>query len=344
MRMAGRFPRADGRPIGGETATKNVIEVTDLEHSFGDVKAVDGISFTVEEGEIFSFLGPNGAGKSTTINVLTTQLPCQSGSARVCGFDVRTDRQSVKRSIGIVFQDEVLDRDMTVRETLEFHGRIYSMPRDLRLEREAELIELVELDEKVDVRTKHLSGGMKRRLEIARGLMTRPKVLFLDEPTIGLDPQTRLRIWDYIKRVNEEGTTIFLTTHYMDEADLLSDRIEIVDHGRIITSGTSESLKNTLGEDMLYLETGDDLRALEAAQRVKEVSEVKRTSKGLELILSSDGAKVMPKVLRSIEKEQIDILSVRMKKPSLDDVFVHYTGREIRDGPAENSMHRPRRH
>lgn len=323
--------------------TNSIIEVKDLEHSFGDVKAVDKVSFTVEEGEIFSFLGPNGAGKSTTINVLTTQLPCQAGTARVCGFDVRTDRQSVKKSIGIVFQDEVLDRDMTVRETLEFHGRIYSMPRSVRLAREKELLELVELEQKVDVRTKHLSGGMKRRLEIARGLMTRPRVLFLDEPTIGLDPQTRLRIWDYIKSINEEGTTIFLTTHYMDEADRLSDRIEIIDHGKIIVSGTAESLKNTLGKDMIYLETEDDDKAVEIARAIPEVFQAKRTSKGLELILNTDGSKVMPTVLRSIEDVGIEILSVKMKKPSLDDVFVHYTGREIRDGPAENGLPKLRR-
>jgi ABC-2 type transport system ATP-binding protein len=321
-----------------------IIEVENLEHSFGDFKAVDNISFSVEEGEIFSFLGPNGAGKSTTINVLTTQLACQKGSAKVCGLDVRTKPHDVKKSIGIVFQDEVLDRDLTVRETLEFHGRIYSMPRDQRLAREKELIDLVELEEKVNERTKNLSGGMKRRLEIARGLMTRPRVLFLDEPTIGLDPQTRLRIWDYIKGINEEGTTIFLTTHYMDEADRLSDRVEIIDHGKIIVSGTTESLKNTLGEDMMYLETVDDEKAAVAAKSVSEVSEVKRMSSGLELILSADGAKVMPKVLRSIEKEGIGILSVKMKKPSLDDVFVHYTGRELRDGPAENFKLRLGRH
>ena len=321
-----------------------IIEVENLEHSFGEFKAVDNISFSVEEGEIFSFLGPNGAGKSTTINVLTTQLACQKGSAKVCGLDVRTRPHDVKKSIGIVFQDEVLDRDLTVRETLEFHGRIYSMPRDQRLAREKELIELVELGEKVNERTKNLSGGMKRRLEIARGLMTRPRVLFLDEPTIGLDPQTRLRIWDYIKGINEEGTTIFLTTHYMDEADRLSDRVEIIDHGKIIASGTSESLKNTLGEDMMYLETADDEKAILAAKRVAEVSEVKRMSSGLELILSADGAKVMPKVLRSIENDGIGIVSVKMKKPSLDDVFVHYTGREIRDGPPETRMPKPRRH
>ena len=324
--------------------TTNVIEVSDLEHSFSDVKAVDKVSFTVEEGEIFSFLGPNGAGKSTTINVLTTQLPCQAGTARVCGHDVRKDRQAVKKSIGIVFQDEVLDRDMTVRETLEFHGRIYSMPKDQRLAREKELIELVELEDKLNVRTKYLSGGMKRRLEIARGLMTRPRVLFLDEPTIGLDPQTRLRIWDYIKKVNEEGTTIFLTTHYMDEADMLSDRIEIIDHGRIIASGTAESLKNALGNDMIYLETEDNVRSARISQQIDRVKAVKQTAKGLELILSADGSKVMPTILRRIEDEDIDILSVRMKKPSLDDVFVHYTGREMREEASNGNFHRRRRH
>lgn len=315
-----------------------IIEVQGLTHSFGDFKAVDDISFTVEEGEIFSFLGPNGAGKSTTINVLTTQLDCQKGSAKVCGFDVKKNPHEVKKSIGIVFQDEVLDRDLTVRETLEFHGRIYSMPRDQRLAREKELIELVELEEKVNERTKNLSGGMKRRLEIARGLMTRPRVLFLDEPTIGLDPQTRLRIWDYIKGVNEEGTTIFLTTHYMDEADRLSDRIEIIDHGRIIASGTADSLKNTLGKDMIYLETADDDKAMAITKGVPEVSNAKRMPKGIELILNVDGSKVMPSILRAVEDGGIEIASVKMKKPSLDDVFVHYTGREIRDGPAETGF------
>jgi len=318
-----------------------IIEVEHLVHSFGDFRAVDDVSFSVEEGEIFSFLGPNGAGKSTTINVLTTQLTCQQGSAKVCGFDVRTRPHDVRKSIGIVFQDEVLDRDLTVRETLEFHGRIYSMPRDQRLAREKELIALVELEEKVDERTKNLSGGMKRRLEIARGLMTRPKVLFLDEPTIGLDPQTRLRIWDYIKGVNEEGTTIFLTTHYMDEADRLSDSIQIIDHGKIIATGTAESLKNALGEDMIYLETKDDERAREIAHNIRDVSEAKRTSQGVELILKSDGAKAIPGVLRALEAERIGILSVKMKKPSLDDVFVHYTGREMRD-LSEGNNHKPK--
>ena len=203
---------------------------------------------------------------------------------------------------------------------------------------------MVELEEKVNVRTKHLSGGMKRRLEIARGLMTRPKVLFLDEPTIGLDPQTRLRIWDYIKGINEEGTTIFLTTHYMDEADALSDRIEIIDYGRIIARGTSESLKDTLGKDMIYLNSADDSRAETVARAMADVTQVNKTSKGLELILSADGGNVMPAVLRAMAREGIEIVSVRMKKPSLDDVFVHYTGREMRADAPESLSARRRRH
>ncbi|HVP24899.1 MAG TPA: ATP-binding cassette domain-containing protein, partial [Methanomicrobiales archaeon] len=230
-----------------------IIEVRGLSHSFGDVVAVDSISFTVRKGEIFSFLGPNGAGKSTTINVLTTLLPIQKGEVRIAGHDVSAEPGEVRKAIGIVFQEETLDRDLTVREILEFHGKLYSMPREERHRRIDEMIRLVELEKKRDVLIKHLSGGMKRRLEIARGLMTRPMVLYLDEPTLGLDPQSRLRVWDYIRQVNREGTTIFLTTHYMDEADSLSDRISIIDHGKIIVTGTSDELKNALGEDMIYL-------------------------------------------------------------------------------------------
>ena len=237
-----------------------IISVKDLYHRYGDFTAVDGISFEVKEGEIFSFLGPNGAGKSTAINVLITLLPVQEGSATVAGYNVAEDPQNVRESIGIVFQDVTLDRDMTCREILEFHGNLYRMPKAERKKRIDELLSLVQLENKQDTRTKQLSGGMKRRLEIARGLMTRPRVLFLDEPTIGLDPQTRMRMWDYIKAVNREGTTIFLTTHYMDEADHLSDRISIIDKGQIIATGAPYELKNTLGEDLIYLETSDMAR------------------------------------------------------------------------------------
>jgi ABC-2 type transport system ATP-binding protein len=307
-----------------------IIEVRDLSHSFGDVVAVDSVSFTVMRGEIFSFLGPNGAGKSTTINVLTTLLPIQKGEVQIAGHDVASEPGQVRKAIGIVFQEETLDRDLTVWETLEFHGRLYSMPRDERRARIEEMIRLVELEKKRDVLIKHLSGGMKRRLEIARGLMTRPEVLYLDEPTLGLDPQSRLRVWDYIRQVNREGTTIFLTTHYMDEADSLSDRISIIDHGKIIASGTSDELKNALGEDMIYLETGDDAKTAGILGSLPDVRDVKPSFRGLSVTLNNEGTKTLPVVLDRLKEGGILIRSANLKKPTLDDVFVHFTGREIR--------------
>ena len=314
---------------------ENIIEVKDLEFKYGDFKAVDGVSFFVREGEIFSFLGPNGAGKSTVINILTTLLPMQTGIAQVAGFDVAREPDQVRRSIGIVFQDETLDRDLTVWETLEFHGRIYSMPKDERKRRVEEMIKLVELEDKRDVRTRHLSGGMKRRLEIARGLMTRPKVLFLDEPTIGLDTQTRQRMWDYIKMVNESGTTIFLTTHYMDEADLVSNWIDIMDHGKIIASGTPIKLKNALGQDMIYLETSDNIATTDMLKALSAVRNVKATAHGLIVTINTDGTHCLPIIMNKLKEKGIDITSVNLKKPTLDDVFVHFTGRDIRNAGAE---------
>jgi ABC-2 type transport system ATP-binding protein len=317
--------------------TGTIIEVDGLYHRFGDVAAVDGISFSVKEGEIFSFLGPNGAGKSTAINVLITLLRIQQGIATVAGYNVRTDPQKVRNSIGIVFQDVTLDRDMTCREILEFHGRLYRMPSAERKQRIDELLTLVQLDTKRNVRTKHLSGGMKRRLEIARGLMTRPKVLFLDEPTIGLDPQTRMRMWDYIKAVNEEGATIFLTTHYMDEADRLSDRISIIDHGRIIVTGTPYELKNTLGEDLIYLET-DDLPGTRAALlAMDQVKELNEKSRGIVAMLNGDGTKILPQIIEILAGRRIRVNVANLKKPSMDDVFLHFTGRELRDEGAEKA-------
>lgn len=319
-----------GTPVSGG---QPIIEVKNLEHSYGDFKAVDGISFAVKEGEIFSFLGPNGAGKSTTINILITLLSLQKGEASIAGFDVTKDPQKVRESIGVVFQDITLDRDMTVQEILEFHGRLYNMPREERRKRIDELLRLVQLEAKKDERTKNLSGGMKRRLEIARGLMTRPKVLFLDEPTLGLDPQTRMRMWDYIKGVNKEGTTIFLTTHYMDEADQLSDRISIIDHGRIITSGTSYGLKNTLGQDLIYLETSDNEAAIRILQGLPNVRNIKSKTKGFVLMVNEDGTKVLPVIIDTLRDKGIELSTINLKKPSMDDVFVFYTGKEFRDEP-----------
>jgi ABC-2 type transport system ATP-binding protein len=319
------------------TESEAIITVENLEFSYGDFKAVDGISFTVKKGEIFSFLGPNGAGKSTAINVLITLLALQKGKASVAGYDVTKDPQKVRESIGIVFQEITLDRDMTVWESLEFHGKLYSMPHADRRKRIEELLTLVQLENKRDVRTKNLSGGMKRRLEIARGLMTRPKVLFLDEPTIGLDPQTRMRMWDYIKDVNKEGTTIFLTTHYMDEADQLSDQISIIDNGKIIISGTSWELKNTLGQDIIYLETSDNDAAIQLIRDLSSVKDITSKTRGFLVSVNEDGTKVLPTIMESLHNAGIGIDTVNLKKPSMDDVFVHYTGKEIRDEPIGKS-------
>ena len=319
------------------TENEAIITVENLEFSYGDFKAVDGISFTVKKGEIFSFLGPNGAGKSTAINVLITLLALQKGNASVAGYDVTKDPQKVRESIGIVFQEITLDRDMTVWESLEFHGKLYSMHHADRRNRIEELLTLVQLENKRDVRTKHLSGGMKRRLEIARGLMTRPKVLFLDEPTIGLDPQTRMRMWDYIKDVNKEGTTIFLTTHYMDEADQLSDQISIIDNGKIIISGTSWQLKNTLGQDIIYLETSDNDTAIQLLRNLPSVKDITTKTRGFLVSVNEDGTKVLPTIMEHLLNAGIGIDTVNLKKPSMDDVFVHYTGKEIRDEPIGKS-------
>ncbi len=319
--------------------SERIIEVKDLEYKYGDFKAVDGVCFFVREGEIFSFLGPNGAGKSTVINILTTLLPVQKGSVTIVGYDLAKEPQEVRRSIGIVFQDETLDRDLTVWETLELHGRIYSMPKSQRKERIEEIIKLVELEEKRNVRTRFLSGGMKRRLEIGRGLMTRPKVLFLDEPTIGLDTQTRRRLWDYIKKVNDSGTTIFLTTHYMDEADLVSNWIDILDHGKIIASGDPTKLKDALGNDMIYLDTSDNARAEEMLRGMKAVRNVKAAAAGLAVTINADGTRCLPIIMNRLRERGIDIVSVNLKKPTLDDVFVHYTGRDIREAGA-GKLHR----
>ncbi len=319
--------------------SERIIEVKDLEYSYNGFKAVDGVCFFVREGEIFSFLGPNGAGKSTVINILTTLLPMQKGSVTIAGFDLAREPQQVRRSIGIVFQDETLDRDLTVRETLELHGRIYSLPGQQRRERIEEIIQLVELEDKRDVRTRFLSGGMKRRLEIGRGLMTRPRVLFLDEPTIGLDTQTRRRMWEYIKKVNESGTTIFLTTHYMDEADGVSDWIDILDRGKIIASGEPARLKDALGRDMIYLDTSDNDKAERLLSGLKAVRSVKSGPTGIAVTINSDGTRCLPHIMSLLVSQGLDIVSVNLKKPTLDDVFVHYTGRDIRDAGA-GKLHR----
>ena len=244
---------------------KNMIEVNNLTKKFGDFIAVDGISFSVAEGEIFAFLGPNGAGKSTTIKILTALLHPTDGAVTLNGYDPVSHPDLVRRTFGIVFQDPSLDDELTAWENMEFHGVLYDVPDKLRRERTEQLLKFVELWDRKDSFVKEFSGGMKRRLEIARGLLHHPKVIFLDEPTLGLDPQTRNHMWTYLKELNKnEGTTIFFTTHYMEEADRIAQRIAIIDHGKIIASGTSQELQQqtstqSLEEAFLAL-TGKTIR------------------------------------------------------------------------------------
>jgi ABC-2 type transport system ATP-binding protein len=258
----------------------NIIEVKDLTKSFGGVHAVNGISFSVEQGTTFALLGPNGAGKSTTVKMLTTLLRPTSGSILVGGFDATKKPNAVRRTFGIVFQDPSLDEDLTAWENMELHGTLYGVPREKRRMRIEDLLRFVELYDRCHSYVREFSGGMKRRLEIARGLLHHPKIIFLDEPTLGLDPQTRNHIWEYLRRLKEhDGITVFFTTHYMEEAERNADSVAIVDHGSIVASGTGEELKRQTHKDTLedaFLElTGRDVRA-ESASTLEHLRVMRR--------------------------------------------------------------------
>lgn len=249
--------------------TENIIEVKNLVKSFKDLKAVDDISFSVKKGDIFAFLGPNGAGKSTTIKILTTLLEADSGEIKVNGFSPKKDKDDIRKSFGIVFQDPSVDDDLTAWENMEFHALLYGISKDKRQIKIEELLKFVELWDRRNDLVKKFSGGMRRRLEIARGLLHHPKILFLDEPTLGLDPQTKNHMWTYIKDINKkEGMTVFFTTHYMDEAEKMAKNVAIIDHGKIVAQGTVESLKKETKtknlEDAFLVLTGDVIREEEA--------------------------------------------------------------------------------
>lgn len=307
----------------------DIIEVEEISKKFGSLTAVDKVSFTVKEGEIFGFLGPNGAGKTTTINMLCTLLKPTSGKATVNGFDVAKQRADVRRSIGLVFQEPTLDEYLTAEQNLRFHAYAYKVPKNEREKRIDDLLELVELSDRRKSKVSTFSGGMKRRLEMARGLLHNPKVLFLDEPTLGLDPQNRRHIWDHILGLRKKhNLTIFLTTHYMDEAENCN-RITVIDHGQIVALDTPDKLKDMVGGDLVTLKAEDNDAA------IKELKEKYK----LEPIIEKDnivftvpqGDKFLVKLMKGF---QSNLESISIRRPTLDDVFLKLTGRAIRDEEA----------
>ncbi|MGD0882482.1 MAG: ATP-binding cassette domain-containing protein [Acidimicrobiales bacterium] len=309
--------------------TQRAIDVHALTKRYGELTAVDGIDFSVGQGEVFAFLGPNGAGKSTTIKMLCTLALPTAGHALVAGFDVTSDAKSVRRHIGLVFQEQTLDDQLTAEENLRFHAVLYGVPHHQVESRISRVLDLVALSDRRKDLVSTYSGGMARRLEIARGMLHTPKILFLDEPTVGLDPQTRALIWDDIQRLRkEEGVTIFLTTHYMDEAEY-AERIAIIDHGSIIALDTPDALKASVGTDTVSIETTDD----EAARTALTAAgyDVERTEDGLIAFVADEEAAVGP----IVSAAGVPVRTVRAHRPTLDDVFLHFTGREIREQHAE---------
>ena len=313
----------------------HAIKVDSLSKNFEKFKAVDNISFEIEEGEIFGFLGPNGAGKSTTMMILTTLLKPTSGNASVQGFDVVTEAKKVRENIGFVQQEIGVDEYLTGRENLIFQSRISQMPKELVKSRIDEVISLVELEEKQNEAAITYSGGMRKRLDIACGLIHRPRVLFLDEPTVGLDIQTRRKIWEYIRKIHKEfEMTLFVSTHYMEEADKLCDRVGIIDYGKIQVIDTPEIMKNAMGSDMISFSLINGIaKQDELINRIKQIEFVNQVTRkqGEITIKSSQCSEAIPKIFQITSEMSIEIDSLSLNKPTLDDVFISYTGHNLRD-------------
>ena len=333
MITATETPVRTDTPIAADAPTNGIpiIQVDHLTKKFDDFTAVNDISFEVREGEIFGFLGPNGAGKSTTIKVLCTLLQPTSGHIRVAGYDVQESSDIVRSMIGIVFQDNSLDSDLTAQENMEFHCMVYHIPRNERKERIHRLLELMELTEFKDRRVKTFSGGMRRRLEIARGLLHEPRLMVLDEPTVGLDPQTRNYIWQYVRDLRKvHHTAIFMTTHYMDEAENC-DRIAIIDKGQIVALDTPAALKKMVGEDQIELNTRDNARVIQAISEHFKVPVSERD--GMVVIQVPSAESFAPKLLAELPALTggVTIENLHIRRPSLEDVFLKLTGRTIRE-------------
>jgi ABC-2 type transport system ATP-binding protein len=311
----------------------SIIQVKDITKNYGDVVAVDDVSFEVEKGEVFSLLGPNGAGKTTIISMLTTVSSISSGSALVDGFDLKTNAGSIRRIIGVLPQEVTLDAELKGIENLLFASRLHHVPEAVARTRARELLQLVELEDSAYKRVSTYSGGMKRRLQLISALIHKPQILFLDEPTVGLDIQTRTKIWDYIQRLNEhDGLSIFMTTHYLEEADYLSDRVAIMDHGAIKVSGSPTELKESLRGDILTLTLanadGNDLTTFLAS--LEGVVEVSRSGASYRLKLPKVET-ALPEIISTIASKGLKIKETSFSKPTLDQVFLEVTGRSLRD-------------
>jgi len=314
---------------------KEAIVTQGLTKKFNGLVAVDHINFKVKSGEILGLLGPNGAGKTTTINMLITLLKPTEGTAYVSGFDIRREPEKIRERIGVVFQDMTVDRNLTGYENMWLHGKLYNIPEKELKRRIKELLEFVELEKWANVELRKYSGGMIRRLEIARGLLHTPEILFLDEPTLGLDPQTRAHIWDYIRRTKKEkNMTILLTTHYMDEAEKLCDRIAIIDHGKIIAIGTPEQLKKTIGGDIIYIMISKENHSVKSFMEAikNDVSEkIKILNTNTLAITVENAPEKIPLIFDIAQSNGVKILEIKYSRPTLDDVFLQLTGRKLRE-------------
>ncbi len=333
-RTAGKTAAAPARRT--ITKAEAILLVKDLKKTFDpDVRAVDGISFYVKRGEVFGFLGPNGAGKSTTIKIITTLIQKSAGTVNVDGLDLEDEPAKIREIIGYAAQDVGVDDDLTGRENLRLQARFYHIPKVESSSRVELIIKTVGLDDAADRRAGTYSGGMRRRLDLAMALISKPKLLFLDEPTTGLDPQNRISVWNYIKSLNEQGMTIFLTTQYMEEADRLCDRLCIIDHGKIVAQGTPSSLKAEIGADVIQIALKSDGAkkvqdlAREALRRIPEVQEVQNYDAGV-TVYAKSGPSLVPQIVRMLDDVGVQIAQLTLSAPSLDDVFLKHTGHQMR--------------
>jgi ABC-2 type transport system ATP-binding protein len=317
--------------------SEDVIKAEGLTKVFNhNLVAVDHINFSVKRGEIFGFLGPNGAGKTTTINMLITVLKPTKGNASILGYDIAKQNNDVRTIIGVVPQEYTADEDLTGYENILLCADLYGISREVSKKRASDLLELVELTAFKDKKVQTYSGGMRRRLELACGLVNRPKVLFLDEPTLGLDVQTRAATWNYVRMLKKEfGMTLFMTTHYLEEADALCDRIAIIDHGKIVVVGTPEELKESLGGDIITLSIKQDVDITNLVKKIEHVKEVKKEN-GMYMIKSENGEVTAPLIIEALRKEGHVVTKLSLTKPTLNEVYLQYTGKSMRDAADES--------